>query len=84
MTFFVYKANIAYSTKDRRVKYDLRSKWMIYKRIRWVIGAAYKNDIEQLGLQSKLGSGGPFDNSFASSSLFTQGRNDNLSYLDQT
>lgn len=73
---------LAYGFKDRTFKYGLSGKWMIQKPLRWILGAAYKKDIEQLGLQSNLDIDNWLDDTFGASTLFNQSINDKLSKVE--
>ncbi len=72
----------AYGFKDRKFKYGIEWRYMFNRDNRATIGFGSRNDIVQLGAQL-TSDDGIMTRSFASSPLFSSGRNASLSSLKQ-
>jgi hypothetical protein len=70
----------AYGFKDNKFKYGISGKWMVDKRNRIILHAGNRRDIEQIGV-SLTATNDVLGRSFASSSLFSSGNNNNLPRL---
>lgn len=72
---------LAYGFKDDKVKYGMSGKWMFNKENRIIISGGNRRDVEQIG-SSLTNTNDVLGRSFASSALFTNGRNGKLTNIN--
>jgi len=73
----------AYGFNDNKFKYGLSGKWMVDKVNRVIISAGNRRDVEQIGA-SLTSSNDVLGRSYASSGLFTVGKNVKLTNINLT
>ena len=71
----------AYGFKDNKFKYGISGKWMVDKRKRIILAGGNRRDIEQIGV-SLTATNDVLGRSFASSSLFSSGSNNQLTSIN--
>jgi hypothetical protein len=71
----------AYGFKDNQFKYGISGKWMVDKRNRIILSGGNRRDIEQIGV-SLTATNDVLGRSFASSSLFSSGSNNQLTSIN--
>ena len=77
------QAYTAYGFKDQEWKYGGEAKYMFNKENRFMIGAGYRKDVLQLGVQLTTDEG-IMTRSFASSSVLNSGATTSMSSVNQT
>jgi len=71
----------AYGFKDNQFKYGISGKWMVDKKNRIILAGGNRRDIEQIGV-SLTATNDVLGRSFASSSLFSSGSNNQLTSIN--
>jgi hypothetical protein len=71
----------AYGFKDNQFKYGISGKWMVDKKNRIILAGGNRRDIEQIGV-SLTATNDVLGRSFASSSLFASGSNNQLTSIN--
>lgn len=77
------QAYTAYGFKDEKWKYGGEAKYMFNKTNRFMVGAGYRKDVLQLGVQLTTDEG-IMTRSFASSSVLNSGSTTSMSSVNQT